>query len=79
MLPPHDVPTRPTLVRWDPARPLYLGNCVVFDQPDAEKHVETCWHGNGSQAITPKELWGGEVQYIVDRRAAEAQRCRDWY
>ena len=78
LLPPHDVPTRPTLVRWDLARPLCLENCVVFDQPDAEKHVKTCWHEDGSQAIMPKELWGEDVQRLVDRRAAEARRCRDW-
>ncbi|KAF8814203.1 hypothetical protein BYT27DRAFT_7219901 [Phlegmacium glaucopus] len=34
LLPPHDVPTRLTLVRWDPGRPLYLKNCVAFDRPD---------------------------------------------
>ncbi|KAF8804363.1 hypothetical protein BYT27DRAFT_7243768 [Phlegmacium glaucopus] len=32
LLPPRDVPTRPTLARWDPARPLCLENCVIFDQ-----------------------------------------------
>ncbi|KAF8816354.1 hypothetical protein BYT27DRAFT_6451296 [Phlegmacium glaucopus] len=60
LLPPHEVPTRPTLVRWDPARPLCLKkSCVVFDQPDVEKHVKTCW--NGSSATTQKELWGSAV------------------
>ena len=78
LLPPHDVTTRPTLVRWDPARPLSLENFVVFDQPDAEKHVKTCWREDGSQATTPKELWGEDVQHLVDRRASEARRCRDW-
>jgi len=78
LLPPHDVLVKPTLVRWDPARPLCLENCVVFDQSNAEKHVKTCWDGNGSQAVTPKALWGEEIQYIVDRKAAEARRCRDW-
>ena len=78
LLPPHDVPTRPTLVRWDPARPLCLENCVVFDQPDAEKHVKACWHEDGSQATLPKELWSEDIQHLVDRRAAEARRCRDW-
>ena len=78
LLPPHDVPTRPTLVRWDPARPLSLDNCVVFDQSDSEKHVKTCWREDGSQATTPNEVWGEDVQHLVDRRAAEARRCRDW-
>ncbi|EDR10387.1 uncharacterized protein LACBIDRAFT_152374, partial [Laccaria bicolor S238N-H82] len=38
VIPPHNVPSRPTLVRWDPLLPLTVDNCVVMEFADAEKH-----------------------------------------
>ncbi|KAF8152998.1 hypothetical protein B0H34DRAFT_773838 [Crassisporium funariophilum] len=78
VIPPHDIPTRPTLVRWDPSHPLTVDNCVVFEHGDAEKHVKACWNENGTPATPPGELWGNEVQLVVDRRAREARRIREW-
>ncbi|CAA7266262.1 unnamed protein product [Cyclocybe aegerita] len=80
IVPPHDVPTRPTLVRWDPRRPLSVDNCVVFELNDAEKHVRECWapDGTAKEDTTPEKLWGERVNEIVQRRAEEARRVRDW-
>lgn len=80
VVPPHDVPTRPTLVRWDPSLPLSIQNCVVFELNDAEKHVKACWNPDGSVAAstTPQALWGTEVAAIVARRSAEARRVCEW-
>ncbi|KJA23869.1 hypothetical protein HYPSUDRAFT_201007 [Hypholoma sublateritium FD-334 SS-4] len=79
-VPPHDVPTRPTLVRWDPSQPLSIQNCVVFELNDAEKHVKACWNPDGSVAgsTTPQGLWGTEVAAVVARRSAEARRVCEW-
>jgi len=80
VVPPYDVPTRPTLVRWDPSQPLSIENCVVFELSDAEKHARALWNPDGSvgTATTAEGLWGKEVKAVVDRRAAEARRVRDW-
>lgn len=80
VVPPHDVPTRPTLVRWDPSNPLSIENCVVFELSDAEKHAKTLWNPDGSvaTATTAEKLWGKAVKAVVDQRAAEARRVRDW-
>ncbi|KDR77066.1 hypothetical protein GALMADRAFT_1327319 [Galerina marginata CBS 339.88] len=78
VIPPFDVPTRPALVRWDPTRPLSVENCVVFELNDAEKHVRTCWNPDGSPATSPDQLWGSMVKEVVERRAAEARRVREW-
>ncbi|KAJ6618690.1 hypothetical protein B0H10DRAFT_2189366 [Mycena sp. CBHHK59/15] len=72
VLPPHAVPSRPTLVRWDPAIPLRVDNCVVMDSPDAEKHLA------GAAAAGPAALWGAEAQSIVERRVKEIERNREW-
>jgi hypothetical protein len=37
------VPARPTLVRWDPARPLGAANLAVLDAPDADTHARECF------------------------------------
>ncbi|KAJ7059338.1 hypothetical protein C8F01DRAFT_1301930 [Mycena amicta] len=36
--PPHPVPVRPTLVRWNLSEGLTLGNVVVMEQKEATKH-----------------------------------------
>ncbi|KAF9011788.1 ubiquitin-protein ligase molybdopterin-converting factor [Cyathus striatus] len=78
VIPPHDVPTRPTLIRWDPAKPLGVDNCVVFDYSDAEKHLKACWNVNGSAVSRPEDVWGSEVLSVVQRRAEEIRKIRDW-
>ncbi|TFK31542.1 ubiquitin-protein ligase molybdopterin-converting factor [Crucibulum laeve] len=78
VVPPHDVPSRPTLVRWDPARPLSTENCVVFDFADAEKHTKACYGLDESVPTRPEDLWGDEVSKVVKRRAEEARTVRDW-
>jgi len=80
VVPPHDVPTRPTLVRWDPTRPLSLENCVVFELNEADKHVRECWESDGrpKENVRPQKVWGDEVGTIVERRMEEARRLRAW-
>ncbi|KAK2460838.1 hypothetical protein APHAL10511_007308 [Amanita phalloides] len=74
---PHDVPSRPTLIRWDLSRPLTIENCVVMDYRDAEKHQKVSKHPDGT-FLDPKEIWGVEVQDVVTRRTRELERQRQW-
>ena len=76
VLPPHDVPTRPTVVRWDFTKPVTLDNLVVLEHKDAEKHVEKCSKAESSSAA--KEMWGDGAEAVVQRRAVEARQVRDW-
>ena len=76
LLPPHDVPTRPTLVRWDFTRPLSIENCIVLEHKDAEKHAETCL--GAKSAAAGRDLWGKEVEEIVQRRVTEARKVKEW-
>ncbi|KAJ6545462.1 hypothetical protein B0H19DRAFT_1266895 [Mycena capillaripes] len=69
VLPPHAVPVKATLVRWDPARPLGVENVVVMDAADAERHER---EGGGPG------MWGEEVREVVQRRAKELERNREW-
>ncbi|KIK34332.1 hypothetical protein CY34DRAFT_813002 [Suillus luteus UH-Slu-Lm8-n1] len=74
VVPPHAVPARPTLLRWDPAKPLTLENCVVFESIEATKHIKECL----SPRKHPGAVWGDEVQAIVDRHAGDVAKYRTW-
>lgn len=76
VVPPHAVPVRPALVRWDPSQPVGLENLVVMDEKEADRHVQSCF---GSEPQTsPTELWGEETAVVVARRAEEIRRDREW-
>ncbi|KAK0223658.1 hypothetical protein IW262DRAFT_845662 [Armillaria fumosa] len=75
VIPPHEVPARPMLVRWDFRRPLGLDNCVVMDQSDGEKHMKAC---STDEIQDPKQVWGDKVQDVVDRRAREIGQYLLW-
>ena len=77
VLPPHAVPSKPTLVRWDASRPLTIENCVVMDHKDAEKHTKSIRDPSGT-VVDPKEIWGAQVQEIVTRRAKQLEHQRQW-
>ncbi|THH00288.1 hypothetical protein EW026_g2203 [Hermanssonia centrifuga] len=76
IIPPHPVPSRPTLVRWDPSQPLSLENCVVMEHGEVERHVKECF--NSTPAKSPGELWGQDVAEVVVRRAKEIQQDRQY-
>ncbi|KAF5350596.1 hypothetical protein D9756_008673 [Leucocoprinus leucothites] len=76
-VPPHDVPQRPTIVRWDFHKPITIENCVVFEFKDAEKHAKACWSSTGDH-VDPDSIWEEAVQETVRRRAAEARRVLNW-
>jgi tRNA threonylcarbamoyladenosine dehydratase len=87
VIPPHAVPSRPVLVRWDPTLPLSVGNCVVMEHGDAEKHTKECLGINAApvvDAVThgvrqkPVDFWGKEVAMVVDRRAKEIAKYQEW-
>ncbi|KAL4072144.1 hypothetical protein J3A83DRAFT_4239362 [Scleroderma citrinum] len=75
IVPPHNVPLRPQLIRWDATKPLSLENCVVFDFPEAEKHAQECL---GGESRSPVDVWGAEVQGVVDKNATAVANYRDW-
>jgi hypothetical protein len=77
VIPPHDVPSRPTLIRWDPSHPLTVDNCVVMEHKDAEQHEKSIRLTSGGFE-DPVHIWGVEVQEVVTRRAKEIQRQRKW-
>ncbi|THH30488.1 hypothetical protein EUX98_g3710 [Antrodiella citrinella] len=77
IIPPHAVPVRPALVRWDFTQPLSLENCVAMEFTDAEKHVTECGPG-GDVKKTPEEVWGSDVAQVVTRRQEEVRREREW-
>lgn len=74
IIPPHDVPVRSTLTRWDFREPLSLSNCVVMEFKDAEKH----WKRYQDGELDPSVVWGPDVAKIVERRKEEVKRWRDW-
>lgn len=77
VVPPYDVPQRPTIVRWDFRKRITVDNCVVFELKDAEKHVKACWNPTGDH-VDPDSIWEQAVQDTVKRRAEEAQRVMNW-
>ncbi|KAF5384387.1 hypothetical protein D9615_003399 [Tricholomella constricta] len=77
VIPPHNVPSRPVLVRWDISQPLTVDNCVVMEFGEAEKHSTEC--GMLEQPLKrPEDVWGKAVKKVVDRRAEELRREREW-
>lgn len=77
-MPPHNVPARPQLLRWDPLKPLVPENCVVFEFAEAEKHSRECLGMGIEERRPPAEVWGDEVQRIVDKNAVEVEKYRSW-
>jgi hypothetical protein len=54
VLPPHLVPTRPALTRWDPARGPAPDNVVLMEAADADTHARACF---GVRALgAPREF-----------------------
>jgi tRNA threonylcarbamoyladenosine dehydratase len=78
VIPPHNVPSRPVLVRWDPELPLTLDNCVVMDHGECEKHLKECYAKDDGDRRHPRDVWGPEVEKIVSRRARDIARNREW-
>ncbi|KIK68234.1 hypothetical protein GYMLUDRAFT_35612, partial [Collybiopsis luxurians FD-317 M1] len=89
VLPPHEVPTKPALVRWDLSQPLTLENCVVMEEKDVTKHINAWREGLESsreslsgEGVTlspsPVEVWGKEVEEVVRRRVKEIRKVQDW-
>lgn len=74
VVPPHPVPSKPQLIRWDARKALTLENCVVFEFSEAERHARECL----SVRRDPRDVWGDEVQTIVSRNAARIARYREW-
>ncbi|KAF9045457.1 hypothetical protein BJ165DRAFT_163830 [Panaeolus papilionaceus] len=77
VVPPFDVPTRPSLARWDPKKPVAIDNVIVFEHNDADKHIKLCFNQDGT-AQTPEGVWGKEVKEVVEKRSAELRRVREW-
>lgn len=67
LIPPHTVPNKYVLARWNPSEPLSVENCVVFDIKEHHRHVEGLGKG-----LQPDEIWGAEVATIADKRRKEA-------
>ena len=74
-IPPHNVPVRPALVRWDFTRPLSLENCAVMEHVEADRHMKEC---SGETGRRPEVVWGAETAAVVARRAEEIRRVREW-
>jgi len=74
LIPPHNVPSKPTLVRWDPLKPVTLENCVPMDLGEAEKHTRECLE-NGRR---PEDVWGKDTVTVYEKRAEEILQNRAW-
>jgi hypothetical protein len=67
VIPPHNVPSRPVLIRWDVNNPLTLENCVVMEAKEADLHSKD-----------GKDRWGKETETLVERRREEVRQWRRW-
>lgn len=67
VIPPHNVPSRPALVRWDVTLPLTLSNCVVMEERDADLHIK---EGKGR--------WMEEAEKVFMRRTKEIEQWKQW-
>ena len=72
--PPHAVPERAALVRWDAEAPLSLENCVAFEFADAERHLQEVL----LERKRPEDVWGAEVAEVVRRRRDEVRKVIEW-
>ena len=75
LIPPHPVPARPTLVRWDLNEPLTLENVVVMEFAEAEKHLKTL---TDEPQERPINIWGEKVADIVESNNVEVSKYRKW-
>lgn len=72
LIPPHPVPNKYVLTRWDPSTPLSVENCVVLDASEHRRHAEGLAKG-----LRPEEVWGAEVMALADGRMKEAAVWRE--
>jgi hypothetical protein len=56
ILPPHTVPTRPALTRWNPARGVLADNLVVMELADADRHARAVFGVNLGALRASKEF-----------------------
>lgn len=76
-MPPHDVPTKPSLVRWDLNQPLTTANCCVMDSQDADKHF-TLEKGPAMVYPDPVSIWGPDAWKAVQRAQKELADQKEW-
>ncbi|KAL5520929.1 hypothetical protein ACEPAF_2932 [Sanghuangporus sanghuang] len=67
LIPPHRIPNKAQLTRWDPNEPLSVHNCIVLDLPEFKKHVDELKEGK-----RPEQIWGDEVAALVAKKRKEA-------
>ncbi|OCB86991.1 ubiquitin-protein ligase molybdopterin-converting factor [Sanghuangporus baumii] len=67
LIPPHRIPNKAQLTRWDPNEPLSVHNCIVLDLPEFKKHVDGLKEGK-----RPEQIWGDGVTALVAKRRKEA-------
>ncbi|KAG6809820.1 hypothetical protein H0H92_014603 [Tricholoma furcatifolium] len=58
-------------------KPLTVDNCVVMEFTEGEKHSEECGTLEGPLK-RHEDIWGKEVKRVVERRAEELRREREW-
>lgn len=73
-LPPHPVLQKPQVVRWHKDRPVTEENVVIMGPKEAQRHEAEVLKGDKE----PKDLWGQEVEDLVQRKGQEARRVREW-
>jgi hypothetical protein len=74
VIPPHPVPSKPVLVRWNPLEDLSAENCVVMEHRECDKHLKECFE-NGR---APLDVWGAEVAEIVRSRQESIRQALNW-
>lgn len=48
-----------------------------MEHGEAEKHLKACQADEGS-IVDPQDVWGEPVQAIIDTKAIEIARYREW-
>jgi hypothetical protein len=54
---------------------------VVFESTEAARHVRECLIPRAEEAYsrkTPRDVWGEEVQAVVERHAEDVAKYRTW-
>ena len=74
--PGHVVPSKPMLCRWRRDEPLSWSNVVLFDRPEAERHIREVLLAD--HVVNPDFVWGEDTAEVVRARQDEERATRHW-
>ncbi|WWC96509.1 hypothetical protein V866_003377 [Kwoniella sp. B9012] len=73
-IPPYEILSKPSVIRWDNHKPLDVDNLVVMGPKENKRHQELIW----KEGKSLEDVYGKETVDRISRKSAQARRVMSW-